>query len=333
MKKYRLGVIGAGLIWLREHQRQLNTLQDVFEPVAFCELNADRRVALSREYPAATITDDVARVLAMDEVDIVLVLTPIALNAPMALAAVRAGKHVIMEKPIARSKSEAAALIEAARARDRRLCVAEHMAYRPSNAVIAAQLASGAIGDLVMWECVRHWAGDPDSQQGAMRYDSTPWRKAPDYPLGALFDGGIHTVSILSSLFDQPSAVTATGRKLRDGYGDYDHVAVYLQYANNICGTFSFSQWMPMMQSRFHVFGTRGMLRIEAQQLVIQTLDGPDVTVPLPVEDGRAAMWHEFATVFQQNREPLYTAAHAAADVAMLEGVAASLERHERIAL
>lgn len=321
MTALRLGVIGAGLIWIREHQKALAQLRDVFEPVAFCEINAERRAALAAEFPRSKITDNHQTLLALPEVDAVLVLTPIVLNAQMAAAALRAGKDTIMEKPIARSTAEAEALLQIARESGRRLYVAEHMAYRPGEETIKAILNSGEIGEPVLWQCVRHWAVDPDPEQGALRYDSTPWRKTAEFPLGVMFDGGIHTIAVLGNLFGHPSSVAASGRKLREGYGEFDQVAAFMRYGNGLAGMLSFSQWMPPMQSHFHIHGARGILVVEPRQVTVQSHGQPDRVIALPDGDGRMAMWRAFARAFTGGAEPHYTLQRAAGDVALLEAV------------
>src|SRR5258708_20787727 len=106
MAPIRLGVIGMGLIWLRVHKPILATLKDTFEPIAFCDVSEQRRAATAQEFPDAKVLSDYQSLLALPEVDAVLVLTPLALNQPVALAALLAGKHVIMEKPIARSLAD-----------------------------------------------------------------------------------------------------------------------------------------------------------------------------------------------------------------------------------
>ena len=115
MVPIRLGVIGAGLIWLRRHQPTLATLQDAFTPVAFADPSEQRRNQAAEAFPDAVIVSDYQELLALPQVDAVLVLTPIVLNAPVALAALQAGKDVIMEKPIARSVAEAAHLLTKAK--------------------------------------------------------------------------------------------------------------------------------------------------------------------------------------------------------------------------
>src|SRR5687767_584961 len=115
MPPIRLGVIGAGLIWIRTHKPILETMTDAFAPLAFCDVSEERRAALAQEFPEARVLADYHSLLDLPEVEAVLVLTPIALNAPVAHAALRAGKHVIMEKPLARSVAEGRALITTAR--------------------------------------------------------------------------------------------------------------------------------------------------------------------------------------------------------------------------
>ena len=169
MPPIRLGVIGAGLIWIRTHKPILETMTDAFTPVAFCDISEQRRAAVAQEFPGVPLLSDYRQLLELAEVDTVLVLTPIALNAPVAHAALQAHKHVIMEKPIARSVAEGRELIATARQAGRLLCVTEQMAYRPAGDVLADVLAAGEIGDLVMWNCVQHL--EPDTSTGPLRYE------------------------------------------------------------------------------------------------------------------------------------------------------------------
>src|SRR5690349_11837793 len=205
MPPTRLGVIGAGLIWLRAHRPILETMGDAFAPVAFCEASEERRAALAQEFPDARVLSDYHDLLALPEVEAVLVLTPIALNAPVARDALRAGKHVIMEKPIARSVAEGRELIAAAREAGQLLCVTEQLAYRQAEDALADVIASGEIGELVLWDRVVHL--EADTAAGPLRYESTPWRKQADFPLGTMFDGGIHVVAGLSKVFGAPESV------------------------------------------------------------------------------------------------------------------------------
>jgi predicted dehydrogenase len=329
MKAVRLGVVGLGLIWVRTHREKLATLRDVFEPVAFCDVSEARRAEAALAYPGAPIFSDYRELLALDEVEAVLVLTPIALNAPVALAALRAGKDVIMEKPIARSVAEGQELIDVARQTGRRLLVAEQLAYRSVDKQLAELIAAGEIGQLVYWNRIQHVDADP--AQGDLRFDTTPWRKLPDYPLGALFDGGIHLIASLGRAFGAPSSVYASGRQLRPEYGEYDHVTVMFHYANGAVGILSHSTCLPPMHNYFHVHGAEGVIVVERDRLVVEKVNQPDRIINLPEEDVRANLWQALATAVRERGEPYYTAEMALQDVSILEGVDHSIKSGQRL--
>lgn len=319
MQPIRLGVIGAGLIWLRRHQVTLATLQDAFLPVAFADPSEQRRAQAAEMYPDAAVVSDYLEVVARPDVDAVLVLTPIALNAPVATAALDAGKDVIMEKPIARSVAEAAALLDRARASGRKLFVLEQMGYRHAEEILAATIASGEIGDLVMWERVEHLEGD--KAQGPMSFASTQWRKDADFPLGTLFDGGIHVIAGLTKTFGRPERVWATGKKLREQYGEFDHVAMLFHYANGSTGMLSHSSYLSPDRNHFTVYGTVGTIAVERTRLLVKRSGEEEREVALPEEDANVNMWHALADAFHKDMTPFYTGAKALQDVLILEKV------------
>ena len=328
MQPIRLGVIGAGLIWQRAHQAILETLKDTFEPVAFCDLSEERRAAAAQAYPNATVLGDAAALLALPNVDTALVLTPLALNAPTARAALLAGKDVIMEKPIARSLAEGQELAGLAQQLGKRLVVTEQMGYRKAEDTLAELLASGTIGDVVIWERVQHL--EADSAKGALRYDTTPWRKQADFPLGTMFDGGIHLIASLTKVFGTPQNVAASGRKLRQEYGEYDHIAALFEYANGARGMLSYSNYLLPVQNHFHIFGTAGMLTVERERIVVAVPDQPDRVVETPAEHAYAEMWKAIAAAFREGRAPFYTPEKALQDVAILEAVDHAIKRGGR---
>jgi predicted dehydrogenase len=260
----------------------------------------------------------------MADVDAVLVLTPIAFNAPVALAALKAGKDVIMEKPIARSVAEGQTLIDAARRAGRRLFVMEQLGYRRADAILAEVIASGEIGEPVLWERIFHF--EADTAQGPMSYASTPWRKTADYPLGTLFDGGIHLIASLGAIFGPPQSVYAKGRKLRPDYGEYDQVSMIFQYANGMTGMLSHATSLPPSQNHFHIHGSQGIIVVESERLVIQRPGTEQRIIDLPNENSRTNMWQAIVDAYATNSEPAYTVENALRDVAILETVDRSIK-------
>jgi scyllo-inositol 2-dehydrogenase (NADP+) len=328
MEPIRLAVIGTGLIWKRTHRPILAAMSDLFAPVAFADLSEQRRAETERDFPGAPVLSDHRALLELPEIQAVLVLTPIALNAPVALEALLAGKDVIMEKPIARSVAEGRELLAAARRLGRRIYVTEQMAYRSAEQTLAELIAAGAIGELVLWNRVQHLEGD--TATGAMRYETTPWRKEANFPLGTMFDGGIHLIAGLSTLFGAPQAVAATGRKLRPEYGEYDHVAALFEYAGGVVGMLSHSSYLPPHQNHFHVRGTAGTIVVERERLVVAGADGQERVVELPREDAYRSMWRAIGEAAARRAAPRYTPERALEDVATLEAVDRAIKSGER---
>ena len=329
MPQVRLGVIGTGLIWTRAHKAILAMLADTFVPIAFCDVSEQRRATLAHEFPDASVVGDYESLLALPDVEAVLVLTPIALNAPIARAALLAGKHVIMEKPIARSVAEGGELVATARQAGKHLFVTEQVAYRRVEDALMEIIEAGEIGKVVMWERVHH--SDADTAQGPLRYDSTPWRKQADFPLGTMFDGGIHLIAGLSKVFGIPETVAATGQKLRPEYGEYDHIATLFQYASGISGMLSFSSTLPGGHNHFHVYGMRGTITVEQKRIVVEKSGQAERIVDLPPENAYVAMWHALAGAFRDQSDPFYTPEKALHDVAILEAVDLAIKTGGRV--
>jgi len=128
--RLRVGVIGAGLIAQVMHLHYLRELSDLFEISAICDVASDNAAASADRYGVKRTTTD-WRELLREPIDAVLVLTG-GSHAPMAIEAARAGIHVLVEKPMCFSSSEAAAMVEAAANAGVTLMVAYNKRYDPA---------------------------------------------------------------------------------------------------------------------------------------------------------------------------------------------------------
>jgi scyllo-inositol 2-dehydrogenase (NADP+) len=329
MNPTRLGVVGLGLIWERVHQPNLENLKDVFEAIAFCDVDEQRRAAIADKFPEAYVLSNYQDLLKLSQVDAVLILTPISLNESMALAALQAGKDVIMEKPIARTTAKGIALVDTARQAGRRLFVTEQMGYRKAEDTLIGLLAAGEIGEVVMWDRVQHrvLAKLPER----MNYTTTPWRQNPDYPLGDLLDGGIHLIASVTKVFGAPVTIFAAGsRKFRPGYGEYDQVTMMFQYHNGLVGMLSHSDCLFEAQNHFHIHGNGGIISWTPDRIVIQKPGRPEQTIVLPAENPYANMWQALARAWQENSEPYYSPEKALRDLMVVEMVAHSIKSGQR---
>ena len=129
-RRLRVGVIGAGLIAQVMHLHYLRELSDLFEISAICDVASDNAAASAARYGVSRTTTD-WRELLREPIDAVFVLTG-GSHAPMAIEAARAGIHVLVEKPMCFSTSEAAAMVEAADHAGVTLMVGYNKRYDPA---------------------------------------------------------------------------------------------------------------------------------------------------------------------------------------------------------
>ena len=109
-KVFNIGLIGAGCI-AHTHAETFKILPDV-NIVAVAEILKERRENFAKQYGIATVVDDYKKLLEMDEIDAVVLCLPNYLHAPVAIAAMRAGKHVLTEKPMAIDKENAEQMVK-----------------------------------------------------------------------------------------------------------------------------------------------------------------------------------------------------------------------------
>src|SRR5436190_14495300 len=115
---------------------------------AIADAHPDRRAAAARRHPGVTTCDDAADLIAREELDAVVIATPIETHYAFARAAIERGKHVLVEKPLASSKAHAEALGALAHARDVRLMVDHTFVYNGAVRRIRALIDSGDLGEL-----------------------------------------------------------------------------------------------------------------------------------------------------------------------------------------
>ena len=328
----RLGVIGPGLIWQKKHRAALAKLASAFSITAFCASSERHKTETLLDFPAASFETDLAAFVARGDIDAVVVLTPIHLNAQVALAALRAGKDVFLEKPIAHTLQAGRDLIDAAQQNGRHVWVLEQMVYQPCWQALRSIIDENLIGDLVYFDQVIHWPLDASANDRG-GYGQTSWRIKPAYPLGPFFDGGAHQVAILSTLFGAPDWVFATGIKLRQEYGEYDHIVVQLGYAPQLRGVLSHSSCLGERHNSFIIWGTKASVTIEDDRLIVESYRGECRQIEVPQGDAHDRMWSALACSIAQDQPPSYTLAQAWGDLAVLLAVDQSIKAGKKVNL
>lgn len=149
----RAAVIGAGY-WGPNLARNFRGSPD-WDLVAVCDLDESRARKVVGDRSTVEVMTSVDELLARDDVDAVAIATPAGTHARLALAALDAGKHVVVEKPIASTSADARRMVERAAAVDRVLMVDHTFCYTSVVVRIRDMIAEGAIGDLNFVDSVR----------------------------------------------------------------------------------------------------------------------------------------------------------------------------------
>jgi predicted dehydrogenase len=207
----KVGVIGYGY-WGPNLVRNLMET-DGAKVVACAEKRPDRLELARRRYPVLDVTDDASTILDGPEVDAVVIATPVSTHHELAKRALEQGKHVLVEKPIARTSSEAEELIDLADRKDLVLMVDHTFIYTGAVRKMKELLDNGELGDLYYFDSVR-------VNLGVFQHDAD-----------VLWDLAPHDLSILTHLIPEPpTSVSAVGvDHVGTGYADMAYLTVYFE--------------------------------------------------------------------------------------------------------
>ena len=150
----RIGIVGFGY-WGPHVARNVEGLGGEARTTWICDAAAPRLERAGRLVPHARLTARFEHLIDADDVDAVMITTPVASHHPLALAALRAGKHVFIAKPMTRTAAEARELIEVARERQRTLFVDHTFIYHGAVRRAKQIIDSGELGEVWYFDSVR----------------------------------------------------------------------------------------------------------------------------------------------------------------------------------
>lgn len=150
MSKVRIGIIGCGGIANGKHLPALKNLKDEVELVAFCDLVEERAVKAAKEYGAeeAKVYTDYKELLKDETIDAVHVLTPNRSHSFITIDALEADKHVMCEKPMAKTYAEAKAMVETAKRTGKILTIGYQNRYRPDSMYLKKACENDELGEI-----------------------------------------------------------------------------------------------------------------------------------------------------------------------------------------
>lgn len=237
----KVGIVGCGY-WGPKLARNFHEISEASLEVV-CDLRRDRLNHMANRYPAVKTTRDHRELLAMN-IDAIAIATPVNSHFQLALEALMAGKHVLVEKPIAASVVQAEEMVAESNRLGRVLMVGHTFEYNPAVEAVKDIIASGELGDI-------YYINGTRVNLGIFQQDiNVVWDLAP------------HDVSILRYILGtDPETVSARGRAcVQQLQGIHDVAYLTLYFPGGVMADIRVSWLDPNKIRRYTIVGSRKML-------------------------------------------------------------------------
>ncbi|MCA9877571.1 MAG: Gfo/Idh/MocA family oxidoreductase [Thermomicrobiales bacterium] len=343
-KPLRWGIIACGQI---AHDRVLPALAMAAncEVVALFDPDPTRIERALLKAPGAATYDTLEGLLGDEQVEAVYIATPNHLHVEQTLAAARAGKHILVEKPMALNADEGRLMVAAADQAGVKLMVAYMTLFNPAFQAAKALVDAGTLGKVVAARGRHSYRMNPN-----LLTPADTWRLDPEFGGGPLMDVGVYSIFTLRELTGtRPASVAAVG-SLTSLHGTTAYDAIVVSYIAQDGTPGSFEANFTFRSSAYEVEGTQGRLDLRGHitQLIAGRLDAvvwregehPAVSqrvshevVPagLPEFANYLGEVAHFADCVRNGQEPISSGRIALGDLAVADAVRESLRTGRRV--
>ena len=297
----RWGIVGCGDVAQKRVAAAIQRAEGS-ELAAVCRRHPEKLRKFADHFGVDVATTNAEEVLTSSEIDAVYLATPNDLHLPHTLIAAEAGKHVLVEKPMALSVDECQQMVDACERADVRLGVAYYRRFYPLVKRIEQLISDGAIGTVM----------------GISATTATPftiaagedgyWRVEPAGGGGSFMDIGSHRLNLFRHLMGPASEVKAVGTTLVRDYSAENAAGATMRFESGAIGNLQCFFEAPVDPDEFSVIGSTGRLSaapLNGDTLVIQ--DGTNrtqETLP-PCENFNLPQIEDFVAAVRDHRPPL----------------------------
>ncbi|KHD84619.1 Gfo/Idh/MocA family protein [Heyndrickxia ginsengihumi] len=272
----KIGVIGCGSIAQHRHLPEYAAHPDA-EIVAVCDIVPERAQTIADQYGTRAYTD-YHEMLANEEVEAVSVCTPNYLHAPISIAALHAGKHVLCEKPMALTVEDADKMIEAAKSNQKTLMIGHNQRFVRSHEIARELIESGKIGKIYSFRTTfGHGGPDTWSVDGKHSW----FFQQEKAGIGAMADLGVHKADLIRYLLGEEIVEVAAfaGTFAKSATVD-DNAVCILKTESGIVGTLTASwSYVSKEDNSTIIYGERAILRLEDHphySLIVEYANGEE---------------------------------------------------------
>ena len=246
-----VGVVGYGPFGAMGYLHGLaSTETDGLALVAAADSVGDRLIAARGDFPDLTPHDSADSLAADPSVDIAIIATPPVLHAELALQLLRAGKHVVIEKPMCLRRADADEIIATAAEHDRVVTVHQSRRWDRDWLALRHVVDGGEIGDVF----------NTETFVGGFEHPCRAWHSEESISGGAIYDWGSHHVDWILQLYGSSPArvLCSTHNRVWNDTTNVDQLSLWMQWDDGREATFRQSDVCAIRRPKFHVEGTKG---------------------------------------------------------------------------
>lgn len=289
----RVGIAGLGLI-ARTHATAYRAMNDVVELAAACDVNPAVAAAFTEEFGGEPTTD-LDAMIADPTIDVIDLILPHFLHHEVALKVLSAGKHLLMEKPIAPTFAQAIDIYRTAQRSGVHFMVAENSRYMAAYQAVERLVREGAIGEVI------HARTTLRSNEKAHLSEPGNWRTKYELGGGLVLDTGAHSFYLLAWLLGEIESLRGVGKKLfalPNEIEDTAEVSGRMRSGAHFSCTFTSVSEVPHSE-RLELYGTTGGILVDQMTNPVATLfrgahdyRGETIEVPYGPDAWHPGGWH-----------------------------------------
>jgi predicted dehydrogenase len=331
-KTLKIALVGVGAAAQVNHIPALKKIEGL-ELVALCDRDPEKAQRVAQKFGVPAAVGRIEELLAMDDLDAVDLCTPNYLHAPMAIAALEAGKHVLCERPLARSGEEAALMAKAARKADRTLACAVQHRFRADAQLLRRFVEKGDLGEIFL------------AKAGWLRlktqWDSDEWRRQKrESGGGVVLDLGFPMLDQALWVLGGPKVESVTASVHRNKKGEVeDSATAFFRLESGATLTLELT-WGLLMEKDFaylNLFGSGGAALLNPFR-VHKGMHGTLVNVTPALETSRnqyrqsmEAQVSHFADALRSGKTPMGAVEEIAPVMALMDAVYRSAEQGKEV--
>ncbi|TYP79397.1 putative dehydrogenase [Paenibacillus methanolicus] len=324
-KIIHFGIVGAGVI-SASHAKVISGNPHA-RLLAVCDVDREKAEKLARAYGAAHIFTELADMLALEQLDVVIICLPSGMHEAAAIAAANAGKHILCEKPIDITLEKIDRMLEAADKNNVKLGCVYQRRTMPEAIAARQAIQEGKLGKMVLGDAYLKYYRSPEY------YKSAGWRGTWEHDGGgALMNQGVHGIDLIQWMMGDIASVFAHSAALVRDIEVEDTAVVAVKYKSGALGVIQGATSVyPAQDTRFELHGEKGTFIFGDNGIQLWKTADDSVEIPGGSEaaspgadprdislEGHVVLIDDMIDAVLNDREPMINGAEARKAVAVI---------------